>query len=123
VSAEVVAAPDTKMPYRVRSESISVLLLDGEISIGRSSRCNLVLEHASVSRVHASLRAKGDLLEIVDLGSRHGTFVRGARIRAPAPVRPGDKIMLGSASLYIERVRTSEPFVTPDHVSLIDDAS
>jgi FHA domain/Domain of unknown function (DUF1707) len=63
--------------------------------IGRSSKCDFVLAHASVSRRHAQLRRGSDgswVLE--DLDSTNGTWVNGKRVNR-AEVRPGDVIALG----------------------------
>jgi pSer/pThr/pTyr-binding forkhead associated (FHA) protein len=92
------------MRYRVRAELRTALLGEGELVIGRSAYCSLVLEHATVSRVHAAIRKAGDGLEIVDFESCNGTFVNGARVKAPAPVAPGDAIRVGSVPVVIDLV-------------------
>eukprot|EP01062_Namystynia_karyoxenos_P051600 TRINITY_DN40611_c0_g1_i2.p1 TRINITY_DN40611_c0_g1~~TRINITY_DN40611_c0_g1_i2.p1 ORF type:complete len:403 (+),score=127.38 TRINITY_DN40611_c0_g1_i2:158-1366(+) len=46
------------------------------------TRCDLVLEHPSVSRVHAAWYYTAGGARVVDLGSRHGTYVQGKRIPA-----------------------------------------
>ena len=52
--------------------------------IGRVPLCDLVLDHASISRFHAILqfdrRRAADGFAIYDLGSTHGTFVNKERI-------------------------------------------
>ena len=78
------------------------LLGEGEVVIGRSSYCSLVVEHETLSRVHASLRVAGDGVELSDLGSSNGTFVNGVAISAPTTVRPGDEIRLGRVKIWIE---------------------
>lgn len=46
--------------------------------IGRDSENDIVVDDVLVSRFHAELRARPDgLHELVDLGSRNGTFVNG----------------------------------------------
>ena len=79
-----------------------MLLGDGEVVIGRSSYCSLVLDHESLSRVHASLRIVGDGVELSDLGSSNGTFVNGHAITAPTRVTPGDEIRLGKVTIWLE---------------------
>jgi len=49
-------------------------------TIGRSTRCNFVLDATSVSRIHAEIRRESDGWEIKDLNSSNGTFVDGLRI-------------------------------------------
>ena len=54
------------------------------LRIGRSGECRLVLDHASVSRLHADLEyGQGDW-RLRDLDSKNGTFVDGVRIVAQA---------------------------------------
>lgn len=100
------------MRYRVRAESRGELLGDGELVIGRSSYCTLVLEHPSVSRVHASIRLIEGKLELTDLGSSNGTFVRGVRIKEPTIVEPSGDVRVGSLPIWIEEVRSRDAFDT-----------
>lgn len=88
--------------YRVCASDRHVLLGEGEVVIGRSSYCSLVLDHETLSRVHASLRIVDDGVELSDLGSSNGTFVNGAIVRSPTRVRPGDDIHLGKVKIWIE---------------------
>jgi pSer/pThr/pTyr-binding forkhead associated (FHA) protein len=78
-----------------------VLLADTEVVLGRSPYCTLALEHRSVSRLHAVIRLAGDAIEVEDLGSANGTFVRGARIAAPTRVRPGDEVRVGAVPVAV----------------------
>lgn len=50
---------------------------------------------AGVSRLHCSLRREGERTVLID-HSRHGTWVNGARVRERAPVRPGDRVRVGT---------------------------
>jgi DNA-binding CsgD family transcriptional regulator len=49
--------------------------------VGRSSRCDLMVSDATVSRRHARVRCVREGLIIEDLGSRNGTFIGGERVR------------------------------------------
>ncbi len=88
--------------YRVCAYDRHVLLGEGEVVIGRSAYCSLVLEHETLSRVHASLKVVDDGVELSDLGSSNGTFVNGVLIEGPTRVRPGDDIRLGKVEIWIE---------------------
>ncbi len=61
-----------------------VRLLDDGASyrIGRDERCELRLDHASVSRVHALLEGGAGGWKVSDLGSKNGLRVEGRRVDA-----------------------------------------
>ena len=75
-------------------------LLEAHLVIGRSSACQLVLAHDTVSRRHAELRIEGGCWLLRDLGSSNGTWVNGRRV-VEAEVRPGDLIHLGAAQIRL----------------------
>jgi pSer/pThr/pTyr-binding forkhead associated (FHA) protein len=88
--------------YRVRAQGRSALLGEGEVVIGRSPYCSLVLDHETLSRLHASFRLVEDGVELSDLGSSNGTFVNGVRLAAPALVGPDDEIRLGALRVFLD---------------------
>lgn len=51
--------------------------LAGDTLIGRSSRCDLVLRHDSVSQTHASIRFIAGAWVVEDRNSKNGTWVDG----------------------------------------------
>ena len=63
--------------------------------IGRRSYCDIVINHASLSKRHAVVVKTDGLLIIRDLASTNGTKVKGQRIRWAA-LLPDDKISLGA---------------------------
>jgi len=73
----------------------------GEIEIGRSTSCDLVVEHPSVSRHHVSLRLSP--LSVTDLGSRNGTRLRGATLapRIQTPLSIGEAVQVGQVTVLI----------------------
>ena len=74
-------------------------------TIGRDSRCDLLIEDTSVSRWHARLeQAAGDWL-LTDLGSTNGTRLNGWRVHHPVPVQPGDQVRFGSARFVVRADR------------------
>jgi hypothetical protein len=72
----------------------------GQITLGRSSSCQLVLAEDTVSRRHAALVLRDGAWRVVDLGSSNGTWVNGRRV-VEAEVRPGDELRLGGARLWL----------------------
>jgi hypothetical protein len=75
-------------------------LASGQITLGRSSSCQLVFDDDTVSRRHAALVFKHGAWHVVDLGSSNGTYVNGRRV-IEAEVRPGDELALGGARLTL----------------------
>lgn len=69
-------------------------LLGDSISIGRNSKCDLVLPDEVVSRNHARLRSRSDGIFLEDLHSRNGTFINGRRVEQPTKLEDGDYIQV-----------------------------
>ena len=53
------------------------------VRFGRAPGCDVVLEHPSISRLHAVIqfRAADGLPSLYDAGSVHGTFVNKKRVK------------------------------------------
>jgi hypothetical protein len=75
--------------------------LGAETTLGRAEGNQIVLQDGLASRQHAVIRRQGEGYAIEDLGSRNGTLVNGARIGAPTPLRPGDRITIGSLQFVV----------------------
>jgi DNA-binding NtrC family response regulator len=75
----------------------------GQLTIGRASRCDVVVDSGSVSRHHANL-AIGAEIEIEDVGSSNGTFVDGAKLPANRAVTltVGVPFLIGSVTLMVQ---------------------
>ncbi len=68
------------------------------VTLGREAGCDIVVDDAAVSRLHARLTGEIEGAgQIEDLGSTNGTFVNGARLEPnrPALIQPGDSIQIG----------------------------
>ena len=74
----------------------------GPILVGRSPRCDVVVEHPTVSRRHLELRpaGPGEWLAL-DVGSLNGTWRYNRRI-GRAIVVPGDELWLGSCPIRLD---------------------
>ena len=75
----------------------------GALTIGRSSTCDVRIDHTSVSRKHAILHL-GPVPKIEDCGSANGTKVAGRLVTSgvPAPVVPGEVVELGTVVLVVQ---------------------
>lgn len=78
-------------------EGREIGLAEGENVIGRDESCSVRIDAPRVSRRHACIRVRGRKASIEDLGSKNGTFLRGRRLRTPAPLEEGDEIGVGGA--------------------------
>jgi dual specificity MAP kinase phosphatase len=88
----------------------------GELTFGRLPGCGVVLDHPSISRLHARLTRTaagnpGSCWALADEGSAHGTWVGAARV-APrgAPVALADGAVMrfgGSTRRYVFRAGTA----------------
>lgn len=78
--------------------------------VGRSSRCDLVLDDKNVSREHAVITRVAGRYEIRDRGSRNGTIVNGEQLTAQVPMKEGDKIQIGPYELrFLESPAGASP--------------
>ena len=96
------------MAHALRYERTLIPLL-GEITVGRSPACSLVIESERVSRRHARFSLGPDGPHVEDLGSVNGTFVR---LQAPRRVTIGEEIRVGRQVLRLEPL--PRPAAPPD---------
>ena len=77
-----------------------------EITIGRESSNDIVINDAEISRKHARLLLQPGGYMLEDLGSTNGTFVDGQRLMGPHSLRAGELILFGeNVSLTYESVQ------------------
>jgi serine phosphatase RsbU (regulator of sigma subunit) len=76
--------------------------LEGKsFTIGRSSRADLVLADAMLSREHARIYREGDAWNIMDLKSRNGTRLNGESVTGPRRIGHQDVVTLGGCTLTV----------------------
>ena len=75
---------------------------DGVYMVGRSSRCEIQLTDAEVSRRHCQLIAKGDVVVLTECGSSNGTLLNGDALQGRAVIKNGDEVQLGQTVLRFE---------------------
>ena len=66
-------------------------------TLGRALDNDIVVNHASVSRHHASIEARNGAFRLRDLGSQNGTYVGAERV-TEASIADGDQVKLGDAA-------------------------
>jgi serine phosphatase RsbU (regulator of sigma subunit)/pSer/pThr/pTyr-binding forkhead associated (FHA) protein len=75
----------------------------GEVTIGRHTSCQVQLPEGerSVSRTHCKLTFSGGSWFVIDLESRHGTFINGSRLTPHVSHRlhRGDRLKIGPWTL------------------------
>src|SRR5215468_481842 len=79
----------------------------GEVLIGRSPDCQIVLKDFGISRQHARISVDDDGVHITDLKSKNGTQVNGVAV-VQAPLKDGDKILLGKFQLTLNKAIESK---------------
>jgi adenylate cyclase len=70
----------------------------GEVVIGRSPECQIVLRDFGISRTHARVVVDDDEVRVLDLGSKNGTQVDGVLVK-DATLKDGACITLGKFQL------------------------
>jgi len=76
-------------------------LRDGELALGRSSQCEVVLVDGRASRRHAVISVRDGIATITDLGSRNGVLVDGVRITGRTALLLGSRVTIGSTHLVV----------------------
>ncbi len=77
-----------------------VIIAKSPFTVGRSEECDVSIPDVRVSRVHARFVTENGAYFIEDAGSRHGTFVNGARCER-AQLQNNDEIKLGEAARMV----------------------
>ena len=95
--------PGTAYLLVVDNDSSSIFHLphSGAVVIGRGSEVELKVQHASVSRRHATIRIEAGILHVADLGSHNGTRVNGEPITASRTLASGDVVTCGDVVLVV----------------------
>lgn len=87
--------------YRLRYRGSNLVIPPNGFLVGRSPDCDLELDDASVSRLHARFVLRDGGLVVEDLGSRNGIRVNGERIDSESPVKKGDSVEIGSHHIEV----------------------
>jgi putative ABC transport system ATP-binding protein len=87
-------------------------------TLGRGPECTAVVDHPSVSRLHARIQRHDGAYWVEDLGSRNGTWVNDQAVNAPQPLRDGDVLRLGDVDLRVALPKPRTP--SGDYLTLAD---
>jgi len=85
--------------YRAVAAAPTLMTDLRQVLIGRSARCDIVLDGARVSRMHARITQAGGQFGLEDLASLNGTTLNGERVKAPVWLSEGDVIEIGGFAL------------------------
>lgn len=102
-AAEPPDVSTTVLVYPPDGGKIRTVKVSASTTIGRAPECELRLDDTYASQQHARLFGKNGAWYIEDLGSTNGTFVNDQRLAAPALVRPGDRIRVGTTVMELRR--------------------
>jgi len=94
-------------PIRLRvtppiGEPFEHLCDSDSLTVGRSSKADLVLSDRFLSRQHARFYREGDAWTVEDLGSRNTTLLNGRPLATPARLNTGDQVKLSETVITIE---------------------
>jgi len=86
----------------------------GTLTIGRASKCDVVIDSGSVSRHHSNLIVGNDV-EVEDVGSSNGTYVDGAKLPVNQRVKltVGVPFLVGAVTLMVQTRAGSRRETTP----------
>jgi phosphoserine phosphatase RsbU/P len=87
------------------------------ISLGRSSAVELSFpDDSGLSRQHLAIERDGDGWALLDLGSKNGTMLNGAKVNGRVPLKSGDRITAGHLILVYDSASShaNQPVVVFD---------
>jgi serine phosphatase RsbU (regulator of sigma subunit)/pSer/pThr/pTyr-binding forkhead associated (FHA) protein len=88
------------------------------ISLGRSSAVELSFpDDSGLSRQHLAIERDGEGWALLDLGSKNGTMLNGAKVNGRVPLKSGDRITAGHLILVYDGAssHSHQPVVVFDH--------
>jgi predicted component of type VI protein secretion system len=69
--------------------------------VGRSQTAGVYLDDKTLSREHTQFYLQGGRLYVRDLESKNGTYLNGALIMRPEPLKQGDRVKVGAAMFTV----------------------
>ena len=97
-----------RLTYQDGDTPQSFTFASGDVVIGRSPECQIVLRDFGISRNHAKIVvSESGAARIMDLKSKNGTQVNGVQV-VEAPLRDGDRVLLGKFELTFSKALESK---------------
>src|SRR4051794_38680358 len=92
------------MEAALNGPSGRTILGPADVTFGRLSSNQVMVNDPKASSRHATLRQEGQSYSITDLGSTNGTFVNEQKLSPNAPyiLNPGDRIRIGDTTFTYE---------------------
>ncbi len=75
--------------------------LDEEITLGRAAGCQVPLDDAYASQVHARVFERDGHWYVEDLGSTNGTYLNRRRVAGPMVIKRHDRLQIGNTVLEL----------------------
>ena len=88
-----------KLTLQVDGALHPVTLTEEGVTIGRGDQATIKIQANAVSRVHARVFLKDGQPFVMDMKSLNGTSINGKVLIEPAPLHPGDTVLLGEAMM------------------------
>ena len=93
-----------KILYPNRKDMVSFALDDLDVSIGRSSKCDITLEGSLLSSKHLRVFTQEEKTYIQDLGSKNGTSLNHNNIRVKTRMFLLDEVRIGEYIIALDRI-------------------
>jgi pSer/pThr/pTyr-binding forkhead associated (FHA) protein len=75
--------------------------LNEEITLGRAAGCQVPLDDAYASQVHARVFERDGHWYVEDLGSTNGTYLNRRRVAGPMVIKRHDRLQIGNTVLEL----------------------
>ncbi|HEX5366121.1 MAG TPA: FHA domain-containing protein [Acidimicrobiales bacterium] len=86
-------------PANLRGQSFP---LAEEVTLGRAAGCQVPLDDAYASQVHARVFQRDGQWYVEDLGSTNGTYLNRRRVAGPMVIKRRDKLQIGNTVLELQ---------------------
>lgn len=87
--------PSQEMPLVVRYGPMLKQFKTLPVTIGRSSACDMVIDHPDVADRHAEIFYRQGAYRVRDLSGQHLVFIDGRSVDGEIPLQPGSRLSLG----------------------------